>query len=224
MAVGVFAIAIAIANAAGESSWPVWLGTLVGPLTLGLWQIRQGNVSEMTVRERVERELANRNRELCEANILEALRQAARMMAPAETGARSNVMLVGGDNRLFVAYHFNMADAPDHGLRLDRYQGCAGHAWALGDQASADLQGVPNSELRMSWKLSPAQISLTREIRSMISTPVRDPRNRDAVVGVFSVDSDQSLATTRFDSEETAEEALKVAEVLSRLLVAGGII
>ena len=219
-----FGIAIALANLAGGSTWPVWVGTLIAPLILGGWQIRQGNLSDLKLREQVERDLSSRNRELCEANILEALRQGMRIMAPSAPGTRSNLMLIDDDNRLFIAYHLNMADAPDHGVRLDKYQGCAGHAWALGEQAVADLESVPEGELRRSWKLTPDQIAMTSQIKSMICTPVRHPRHRDAIVGVFSLDSARPLAETGLDADETAEEALKVAEVLGRLLLTGGII
>lgn len=224
LAIAAFSLALCIANTAGDVSWPVSVGTLVAPLTLGVWQIRQANISESVVRERIRSELATRNRELCEANIVEALRQAVRIMIPGDDNPRANIMLIDDDSKLFIAYHFNMAGAPDLNMRFDKYQGCAGHAWALGDQAFADLEGEDDSELTKTWKLTSEQIALTRNIKSMVCTPVRHPRNRDTVVGVFSVDSTQALAQTTFDSEETAEEALAVSELIARLLVTGGII
>lgn len=155
LAILAFIVAIGLASVAGDSPW---LATVGAPLILAVWQIRQANVSESAVREQIQSELTTRNRELCEANILEALRQAVRIMAPDHASARANVMLAGDDERLSIAYHFNMASAPDHGMRFDKYQGCAGHAWAMGEQACADLEGVADSELRTSsrrWRLQP---------------------------------------------------------------------
>lgn len=222
--IAAFVIAIAVANAVGGVPWPVWIGTLVAPVVLGSWQIRQGNISKARVLEEVQSELNKRNRELSEANINEALRQAARIMSPNDPNGRANVMLIGSDNRLHIAYHFNMAEAPDLGVRFDKYQGCTGHAWALGEQAFADLKDIDEAELRRTWKLSPDQINLTAAVKSIICTPIRDPRNRESIAGVFSVDSTLPLTQTRFDGHETAEEGLKVAEVIARLLITGGII
>ena len=141
----------------------------------------------------------------------------AKDMCPDErVPIRANVMLIERDE-LYIAYSFNMNKAPDLEIRLGIRQGCAGQAWVSGEQMFGDLT-LPMSPGAPPWGLNPQQQALTRDVRSIISTPIKDKGN---VIGVLNFDSTEPMSVVRFKEIKSAELAAAFAEALAMVLGAG---
>ena len=138
---------------------------------------------------------------------------------------RSNVMIPRSyvktssgliTKRLRIKYHSNnMSGDRDLTIELERWQGVAGNVWAANKPLGADLtlhigEGMPF------WLLSPELVDMTRDIKIIVSTPIRHPKS-NKVVGVLSFDSRNENAKYLLDEEYT--KTIKgISEVIADVL------
>ena len=134
---------------------------------------------------------------------------------------RANVMLIDTEvspQVLRIRYHYGMNDAPDLHLLWERREASCGRAWASGKQEKADLSQPNEQELRENWLMKPVNIASTTTVGSIVSIPLRDIRNRDAIIGVLNCDSRQPLPTSGLDNPEFLANMGQHAEFISRLI------
>jgi len=115
--------------------------------------------------------------------------------------AKFNISPFKGNNNMFntclsIRHHYNMkTDDPDINIILNPGRGVAGKAFKenkpkIGDTSLMSQAGADD------WNLTPEEKEITRNVKSIISVPIRHVENREKVLGVFSVDSTDSLKDT----------------------------
>lgn len=119
---------------------------------------------------------------------------------------------------LDTVYAYNKEDAPDRELKLQPFQGSAGHAWAMRRQTVALLGEVSAFDLEQTWKLTPEQIRLTQHLKVIVSTPIWAWEDPDQLIGVVSVDSELEDSECRLSSPRSLSAALELAEMIARIL------
>lgn len=134
---------------------------------------------------------------------------------------RSNLFLhnKGSSNKIEIRFHSsNMETAPDLGIKFDKWQGCVGKAWGYeaGVVAVAD-QLVP--EKTQDWNLTKEQYALTKEIKSIITWPIRDPDVKGKILGILSFDTSSDLSEY-FTSEEARQLVADLSGFIGKLLTA----
>lgn len=132
---------------------------------------------------------------------------------------RANVFLPKGDDqRLGIEFHSSSMDGdPDLKIELEKGQGCTGVAWMRGKPIVADLT-QPEVEGGALWGLTPNQMAMTRDLKAILSIPIRHPDNPALPLGILSFDSREPIAN-RFASPEIADIAFEVAGEIGTLLV-----
>jgi hypothetical protein len=201
--------------------WVVLSVVVIAALYVAWWQITAAGES----RETLEHEIQEANRVLCEEQIQQALRQIAEAISKNSDSShtRSNVFTIGDDNKLGIVYHYNMDGAPDLSVRFDKHQGCVGHVWGTGHESLADLADLNKETLNKDWKLTPAQIKLTEEVGCVIATPIWHPYEKDALIGVLSVDGPGTLASQGWGETKVRDACAVAARSIGALLLMGGI-
>ncbi|MHB1131643.1 MAG: hypothetical protein ACYC4L_04575 [Chloroflexota bacterium] len=172
----------------------------------------------------VRAELQSVRREMSKDHIDTLLRRLVNVTGKGKAKIRASVFLPKTDGRLHMEFCYNFDRAPDAGIVLEKHQGSTGDAWARGKQVLADLGEVSAEDLENVWKLTPTQIRLTQDVKSIVSTPIFDPRDRSSVVGALSVDSTRTLRASGIGSTESRDECLQAAAFLGQILSAGGFI
>jgi hypothetical protein len=190
----------------------------VGVTAWGLVESREKTDGEI---KRLTAQLREREREVGQALIDGLLEQITRVLGQPGLTTRCNVFLIGSDNRLRNAYHHGMANQPDRDIVFDKWQGCTGHAWGTGQQVAADLSKVSPDDLIQIWKLTPTQISVTRGLGAILSTPIEIGRDKK-IVGILSIDSDGNLETSKLGEPAALDIALQSAVLLARMLIMAG--
>lgn len=123
-----------------------------------------------------------------------------------------------GPQMLIARLKYNKQNKPDRDLRFERWQGCAGHGWARGDQMVADLAEVSEQELAQTWKLTPEQIAMTRHLRLVVSTPIRADGDPEKVLGMLAVDSEVDNDACGLKDVASLDEAWQLALLVGRIL------
>jgi hypothetical protein len=118
--------------------------------------------------------------------------------------------------------HNKHADIERH-LIWRALKGCTGHAWGRQRQTWADLSRTTSSELEERWKLSPMAIMLTRDLQTIVSTPVWSPTTPRRLVGVVSVDCTAPDAQCHLLSEASRAEAVQLASIMAQILELAGL-
>lgn len=88
----------------------------------------------------------------------------------------------------------NMYSDRDRGVRLERWQGCAGKSWGHGKPVLAHLT-LPSQDGGPDWSMTPDLIDLTRDIKSVLSYPVFVPENGSTLHGILNFDAKVGVAT-----------------------------
>lgn len=134
-------------------------------------------------------------------------------------GLRANVFLPKDDGqKLGIEFHSSSMDkASDLKIELEKGQGCTGVAWMRRKPIVADLT-QPEVEGGALWGLTPHQMAMTRDLKAILSIPIRHPDNQTLLLGILSFDSRESIAD-RLASPEIADIAFDVAGEIGTLLV-----
>lgn len=119
---------------------------------------------------------------------------------------------------LFIKYHYNMDGHEDLNVILHPGRGVAGKAYKenspkIGDTTLMDLPGADD------WNLTQAEKALTKEIKSLVSIPIRDDKNKYKVLGVLNVDSTDELHKTPFRNKEFQNELLRTSKAFYDFVV-----
>ncbi len=134
---------------------------------------------------------------------------------------RSNLFLhnKGSSNKIEIRFHSsNMETAPDLGIKFDKWQGCVGKAWGY----EAGVVGIADQlvpEKTQDWKLTKEQYALTKEIKSIITWPIRDPDVKGKILGILSFDTSSDLSEY-FTSEEARQLVADLSGFIGKLLIA----
>lgn len=146
------------------------------------------------------------------------LAQLARQLTREGSGRiRCNVMLPDKEGTLWIDFYHGMEDAPDLELALKPLQGCAGQAFHEGRVIWTDVAELGEAGAREIWKLSPAQIALTRDIGAIISAPILEEGSAQPR-GCLNVDSTASLSDAGFAEEEIRDLVFETAQVIGMVL------
>ncbi|MFC2045600.1 hypothetical protein ACFLUH_02870 [Chloroflexota bacterium] len=140
---------------------------------------------------------------------------------------RANVMLINKDanpNVLEIRYHYRMDDTPDLNLKWEKREGCCGKAWADGKQKKADLKESTEQLLKDYWQMNSTNIQCTKDVKSIISIPLRDIKSRDNIIGVINCDSIDPLEVSKLGDDDFINSMEEHAEIISIILYAKGII
>jgi hypothetical protein len=197
-----------------ESNAGLWvLGAAVVLLSgLGAAEsLIRGNIAQDTAERRKRRTLARSLiHGICDAAVREM------SACPDKTGVI--VFLPEDDGLLHATFTYHKDDRPDRGLAFRPLQGCTGHAWDTGRQTVARLEEVTEEDLRLTWKLTAEQITATRHLKMVVSTPIWAGDDPEQKLGVVSVDTEGDEADCQIASEESLNEALQLATMLSAVL------
>ncbi len=138
-----------------------------------------------------------------------------------ENTIRANIMLIDPKDKenLYIKYHINMRNLEEINLHWKKGHGCAGLAWDDKKQLIADLTLIPQMG-QPDWRIeSLDHIKLTKELASIISTPIFHPQNMSEVLGILNVDSIYPLSLTGFDNPKVYTDLQEKAVVLASLLI-----
>src|SRR5260221_7245403 len=205
-----YAVAILLAIAIDQWKWPglyIYIISFVGVLAASIYAviIEKKHIEELektarTIESRynqTQNEYIRENRNFCELMINNELQRAATILLPDLKTVRSNIFIPDKtDNKLRIVYSYNMQNAPDLTIRLDRNAGCAGHAYHFGEPKWADLAYLPDPkvQLRNEFKLEDDQIAVTKHLKAVLAVPIRHPINSQLVIGALNLDSTDAVA------------------------------
>ncbi|MEW6308956.1 MAG: hypothetical protein AB1492_07895 [Bacillota bacterium] len=170
---------------------PGWFGVTTAVLAAGAVLAAQ-----ISTRYERKRWAGNRIQDLLEEVTLECHDR-----APA-AGTRCNVMLLRGDE-LRVHWHTRMRSQQERSLVWKLGQGCVGKACRRGEVVAEDLPAVSSyDQLRgdddqAEWGLTLDHWQLTRDLRAVVSMPIRSPRYPRRVIGALNIDACVPLAESR---------------------------
>ena len=115
-----------------------------------------------------------------------------------------------------------MKNAPDSTMILEKWQGCAGKAWGYQAPVLGDLTVTKNSD-ETEWGLLDEQRELTKNLLTVLSYPIRHPKDPDTIVGILSFDSPKAISK-HFASPGVQESVSLIAAEIASILSAIGII
>jgi len=124
---------------------------------------------------------------------------------------RANIMLFER-GKLRIKYAYNMLGMPDRYLELSPDQGCAGVAFRSGRPYSVDLTKDPHEKYKV-----PSD-KVWKEMKSIVSFPIRRVTNKREVIGVLNVDSSLSMEEIDLLNERVRLILGGYAEILGEML------
>ena len=135
---------------------------------------------------------------------------------------RANVFMpsqVNDDNKLVIKYSStNMKDTEDSDLQLDIWQGSCGTAWGYKAPVTANLS-LPEVRGGASWNLTQKQVGVTKNLRAIISYPIRHPIKRDYIVGILNFDTGQDPPNVFFEENSFYERtASNISSMIAMIL------
>lgn len=153
--------------------------------------IRLIYTSLQTRRERKENAIKELS-ELCDSAIREIF------LSQYWDNIRANVMLRNKSDKLDIfAVYNSMSNLEKKVMKLNKGQGAAGVAWEYAD--SGDDRGWDpvfaidiTEENALKWDLKPKHLEVTKNLKWIIATPLKDPRSHK-FVGVFNIDGDKKI-------------------------------
>ncbi len=129
---------------------------------------------------------------------------------------RANIMIfergLFRKGKLRIKYAYNMLGMPDRYLELLPNQGCAGVAFTKGTIHSVDLTKYSHGDYRV-----PSD-KVWKEMKSIISFPIRRVTNKREVIGVLNIDSSLPMDKVGFLSKNVRLILGGYAEILGELL------
>jgi hypothetical protein len=134
---------------------------------------------------------------------------------------RANIFMPQKDDKhkLKIRYYSsNMSSAPDLGLTLEKWQGCTGQAWGYEAPVVGDLT-LTSEAGGTEWGLSEKQKELTKPIITILSYPIRHPKNTDKVIAILNFDSFMSIAKY-FSSPDVQKSVSLIAAEIALILLA----
>jgi len=124
---------------------------------------------------------------------------------------RANIMMYE-KGKLRIKYAYNMLGMPDRYLELEHGQGCAGVAFENGRPYSVDLTKDPHEKYKV-----PSD-KVWKEMKSIVSFPIRRVTNKREVIGVLNVDSSLSMEEIDLLNERVRLILGGYAEILGEML------
>lgn len=119
-------------------------------------------------------------------------------------------------NVLSIQYNSsNMDDAVDVDIKLEKLQGCTGHAWAEDQPVVADLT-IAEQDGAATWGLTDEQKTMTEKLKAVLSIPICYPTNHRKI-GILSFDSEEPVADF-FYEQHTQEIGAEFAGQFAILL------
>lgn len=232
-----YTVALLLALAIDRWQWPA-----LQIYALGLVGILAATISAVIVEEKHQRELQEKlqsvesklqkshedhlksRKDFCEGNIKEVLEYLTYTVVPSVSKMRANIFLEDNEKKeLYIAYQYGMDNSPDINIRLTPNVGCAGYAWAHGEISVADLSGKTEKDIKVVWKFTSEQFTLSNHLKAILAVPIFHPRNRNKIVAVYNVDSFEPIAE-RFEDPKTQQHAQQVAVLIGAFLWLGNII
>ncbi len=120
---------------------------------------------------------------------------------------RANIMIKKKD-RLIIIASYNMDNSKDKDISFAVGQGCCGDAYESKAIVVGDLKAVyknswmeTRTETGAPWGITHEQFEKTKDLKSLISMPIKDMDSGD-IVGLLCIDDVVGLEETMFDYEE----------------------
>lgn len=135
---------------------------------------------------------------------------------PDKTGVM--LFLPDDEGNLRATFTHNKDRRPDANLVFAPMAGATGHAWWSKNQVVADLSRTTPDDLQLTWKLTPEQVSVTADLRAVVSTPVWSNGMPRRMLGVLSIDCLEPLEVCGMADEEALRGALLSAGMAAYIL------
>lgn len=118
---------------------------------------------------------------------------------------------------LKIHHHCNMEGRPDAGIILHPGRGVAGKAFKENRPKIGDttLMAQPGAD---DWNLTENEKAVTKDIKSVISFPIRHDQDKNKVIGVLNIDSTENLADTPFQKSDFRTEVEQITKGFSKLI------
>ena len=133
---------------------------------------------------------------------------------------RANIMVPKGIcvKKLHMKYmSSNMKDAEDRDICLEKWEACGGTVWGANKPLAAKLY-LHSSEPGMpQWVLRPEIEYKTKDLKILVSFPLRNPKKPSKVIGVLSVDS-KDLASSFLLDDQTIDKLKAFASFAEEVL------
>ncbi len=232
-----YAVALLLAIAIERWRWPA-----LQIYILGFIGILAATISAVIAEQKHERELQKKlqalegkllksheehvksKKDFCEDNIKEVLEYLTITVVPNVSNMRANIFLEDPTTKeLYIAYHSGMDNSPDLNIRLTPNVGCAGYAWAHGESSVADLSHSTDQNLKVVWKFTIEQITISNHLKAIFAIPIFHPHDHERVVAVYNLDSTEPISKD-FEEPDTQLHAQRVALLLGAFLWLGNII
>jgi hypothetical protein len=134
---------------------------------------------------------------------------------------RANVMVIQDKSpqALITKYfHGDSGESPDKNIEWEKFVGCCGKAWGVKKQYFLDLSQLSEEDLRIQLNMSPQQIACTKGLGAVVSTPLRDTKDRNTIIGVLNCDSKKPLSESGFTDIMYLKAFDQHAEIISKLI------
>lgn len=208
---------------------PIFFSLLiaVGSILLAIWPILGkraiiiggvliigATLIEGLMRTKQEKSLRYKSHEILELHIetiLRGLIDEIQRLASNSAPLRANVMFYSEKRRLYIKFDVNMEGCSDKTIQIEPNTGCAGKAYQLKEQIEGDLSKVAPEE----WGLTKEQCAVTREIKSILSTPIF---RGNQVMAVLNLDSSYPFENAGFNDKRIQDLCSKTANEIGELL------
>ena len=128
---------------------------------------------------------------------------------------RANIFMPLRNNQNSLKMRFNSSNAessPENNLIFEKWQGCTGRAWGYKSPVLGDLTLI-KAKNGSEWGLTNEQKELTRNLATILSYPIRHPKDKSKVVGILNFDSEQPIAEHLSDQNIQETVSLIAAEI-----------
>lgn len=152
------------------------------------------------------------------ATVEDLLSAAVQVMAsrPEHTGAI--VYFPDATGVLLPVFSHNKSGPLSELPSFEKWQGCTGDSWGRGTQMVADLAAAGAEQLTLTWKLTPAQIESTKNLKTVVSTPVRASEPPQRMIGVVSFDSTVPVGESGLSTPQALAAARQIATAVARIM------
>jgi len=185
--------------------------TLLGQAIVGYYNVRKNPWKDFSLKSRNAEEVMG-----------QALDLACLTMSEGQHTFRANIFMKcdRDETKICVKYYStNMVGDSDLGMKLEKWQGCAGQAWGYDAPTVANLK-LPEIQGGSSWGLDLKQLEMTRDLAAVLSVPVRHPEN-NLLIAILNFDTKEPIADLLTHDRHKAI-ALQVAQQVGLLIFGFG--
>ena len=141
-----------------------------------------------------------------------------------QSKVRANIFIRKNPRKPYIEIVYNssnMNSAPDLNIKLEKWQGCTGHAWGYRSPTLANLS-IPEAKGGAPWGLSDEQVELTKHLHAILAVPVWHPEDKNKIIAMVSFDASEpkhpGIIFESFSEGDLLDKVIAYSELISGVL------